>query len=114
MKKKLKIGIIGPGRHFTNKIYPVLKNSKFFSIQYILRRKKNKKFKKIETIEEDQFFKKDLDFVYIATPNMLHEKYILKSIKSGFNVICEKPFITRKKNLFKILNLSKKNKKLIF
>lgn len=114
MKKKLKIGIIGPGRHFINKIYPVLKNSKFFSIQYILRRKKNKKFKKIQNIEENQFFKKDLDFVYIATPNVFHEKYILKSIKSGFNVICEKPFITRKKNLFKILNLSKKNKKLIF
>ena len=33
------IGIIGPGKHFSEKIYPVLKNSNFFKISGILRKR---------------------------------------------------------------------------
>ena len=45
MKKK--IGIIGAGKHFEEKIYPILSKSKFFNIEGILR-KKNKSFNKIK------------------------------------------------------------------
>ena len=41
MKKK-SVGIIGPGQHFTKRIYPLLLNSDFFQIQGILRSKKIK------------------------------------------------------------------------
>ena len=111
MKKT--IGIIGPGKHFADKIYPVLNRSNYFKISGVLR-KKNKNFKSIKRFNEKEFFSKKFDFVYISTPNSSHEKYIIKSLNSGYNVICEKPFVTRKKNIQKIIRLSIKKKKLIF
>ena len=112
MKKK-SIGIIGAGKHFVEKIFPVLSNSSFYEIGGIMR-KNNKPFKKIPILTEKIFFKKSFDFVYICCPNNYHEKYILKSLNSNFNVICEKPFLIRKKKLNKILNLAKYRNKLIF
>lgn len=112
MKKK-KIGIIGPGKHFLNKIYPILTKSKSFQIQSVLRKSK-KPFKNITLMTDKEFFNQNLDFVYICCPNNFHENYILKSLKSNFNVICEKPFLTNKKNLNKILKLAKNKNKLLF
>ena len=112
MRKK-SLGIIGAGKHFAEKIFPVITNSKNYEICGILRRS-NKSFKKIPVLKEKEFFKKSFDFVYICCPNSSHEKYILKSLNSDFNVICEKPFIIRKKNLNKILNLAQHKDKLIF
>lgn len=113
LKKKIKIGIIGPGRQFQNKIYPILKKSKIFLINSITSSKKAY-YRNFKILSLEEFFNRKLDFVYISTPNELHEKYIIKSLQKKINVICEKPFITNKKNLFKIINLSKKNNKLIF
>lgn len=107
------IGIIGAGKHFVEKVYPIISENKFLKIDGILR-KKNKRFKRVPILKEKEFFKKTFDFVYICCPNYYHEKYILKSLNSNFNVICEKPFVIRKKNLNKILNLAKKKNKLIF
>ena len=111
MKKK--IGIIGPGKHFEKKILPILKKSNFFQIAGILRNQ-NKNFFNYKIYNELNFFKKNFDFVYISTPNEIHEKYILKSLNSDFHVICEKPFLTSKKNLNKVLKLAEKKNKLIF
>ena len=107
------IGIIGVGKHFVEKIYPIISKNSSLKIDGILR-KSNKNFKGFSILKEKEFFKKTFDFVYICCPNNFHEKYILKSLNSNFNVICEKPFIIRKKNLNKILNLAKKKNKFIF
>tara|TARA_B110000438_G_scaffold297170_1_gene343123 strand:+ start:1357 stop:2283 length:927 start_codon:yes stop_codon:yes gene_type:complete len=111
--KKKTIGIIGAGKHFKNRIYPILSKSNFFEIKGILKRNKNN-FKKIKKFNEEDFFKQHFDFVYIACPNRFHENYIIKSLKVGCHVICEKPFIIKKKNINKIIKLSKSKKKLIF
>ena len=105
------LGVIGPGNHFNKKIKPIIKKNNFFKIEGFLRKKKTKKK---NYFSEKEFFKKKFDFVYISCPSQLHEKYIIKSLDSGYNVICEKPFVTRLKNLKKIINISKKKKKLIF
>ena len=105
------LGVIGPGNHFQNKIRPVIKLNNFFKIKGFL---KKKKINKKNFYSEKDFFKKKFDFVYIACPNELHEKYIIKSLNAGYNVICEKPFLTSSKNLKKIIKLSEKKKKLIF
>ena len=110
---KKTIGIIGPGYHFEKNIISVLSKNSSLKISGILRNKK-KKYKKFKTLSEDKFFKENFDFVYISCPNKLHEKYIIKSLKSGFHVICEKPFLTDGNKLKEILFLSKKKKKLIF
>ena len=112
MNKKT-IGIIGAGQHFSKKIFPILSKSKFFKVKGILKNRKIN-FKNILNLDEKLFFEKKFDFVYIAFPNKFHEKYILKSLMSGFHVICEKPFVLRKKNVNKIIRLAKIKKKLIF
>ena len=99
------LGVIGPGSHFKNKIEPVIKKNKFFKINGYLRKKK---IKKKNFFSEKEFFRNKFDFVYISCPSQLHEKYIIKSLNSGYNVICEKPFVTSLKNLKKIISLSKK------
>ena len=111
MRKKL--GVIGPGKHFANRIYPIIKKSNFFKLDGVLR-KKNIVFKNIKNFDEKNFFKKNFDFIYISCPNFYHEKYIIKALKSGAHVICEKPFLLSNKNFHRIINLSKKNDKLIF
>ena len=110
---KKTIGIIGPGYHFEKNIISVLVKNSSFKIAGILRNKK-KKYKIYKTLNESKFFKEKFDFVYISCPNKLHEKYIIKSLKSGFHVICEKPFVINDNKLKEILILSKKKKKLIF
>lgn len=100
------LGVIGPGKHFIKKIYPVLAQLDFFQLNGILR-KKNKSFKNIKLLDEKSFFKTKFDFIYISCPNKYHEKYIHKSLKNNSHVICEKPFLIKKNNLNKILKLSK-------
>jgi predicted dehydrogenase len=107
------LGVIGPGKHFIKNIYPSLIKSDFFQLNGILR-KKNTSFNNIKLFDEKNFFKKKFDFIYISCPNKYHEKYILKSLESNSHVICEKPFLIKRNNLNKILELSKMKKKLIF
>ena len=112
MNKKT-IGIIGSGQHFSKKIFPILSKSNFFRIKGILR-KKRRTFNNIKIFNEKDFFNQNFDFIYISCPNKFHEKYIIKSLMGKSHVICEKPFVLRKKNINKIIKLSKKSKKLIF
>jgi len=111
--KKKSIGIIGPGNHFINRIYPVLQKLNYFKVLGILR-KRNIKFKNIKNLKEKEFFNKKFDFIYISCPNKKHENYIIKSLMAGSHVICEKPFVVRKKNINKIVKLAQEKKRLIF
>ena len=87
--------------------------NKFLKISAILR-KSDKKFFRIPILSEKEFFKQSFDFVYISCPNILHEKFILKSLQANYHVICEKPFITSNKNISKIIKIAKDKQKLIF
>jgi len=107
------LGVIGPGKHFIEKIYPILIKSDFFQLNGILRKRK-KSFNDIKIFNEKNFFKKKFDFIYISCPNKYHEKFIIKALKNNSHVICEKPFLINKSKLQYILDLSKKKKKLIF
>lgn len=110
---KKTIGIIGTGQHVNKKIFPILFNSNFFQVKGILRKKKIG-FRNIRNFKEKDFFNQNFDFIYIACPNKFHEKYIIKSLMARSHVICEKPFLLRKKNINKIIKLSMDKKKLIF
>lgn len=113
MSEFIHIGIIGPGKHFEKNIYPVLKKIKKIKIKGILANK-NRFFKNIKTDSEIKFFKKKFNFIYISTPNKLHEKYIIKGLKNNSNIICEKPFLLRKEKINEILDLAKRKNKMIF
>ena len=40
---------------------------------------------------EEIFADESVDIVVVATPNDVHEDLVVNSLKSGHNVICEKP-----------------------
>tara|TARA_Y100000389_G_C17470712_1_gene530448 strand:+ start:10187 stop:11044 length:858 start_codon:yes stop_codon:yes gene_type:complete len=64
---------------------------------------------------EDKFFsyvkKTKLDYLVVCSPTYLHYRHILKGLKSGANVIVEKPPLLNSNNLKKINQYEKKYKK---
>ncbi len=65
--------------------------------------------------KEEQFFsyirKEKVDYLIICSPTHMHFKQIIKGLKSGANVIVEKPPLLNLKNLKKINLYEKKYKK---
>ncbi len=84
-------------------------------------KQKLQKFKEEFHIEENFCFNdyesllkcKDIDIVYIALPNSLHYEWILKCIKEGKKVLCEKPATVNFSQIKKIKEAILK-KKLLF
>ena len=62
-----------------------------------------KAYSSLEEVLED----KDIDIVTIATPNNFHKDIAIKCLKSGKNVICEKPVTMNKKELEEIIQVQK-------
>lgn len=50
---------------------------------------------------------KEVNFVYIATPNLLHYEQIKKALLAGKNVICEKPFCTKMEQAYELVDIAK-------
>lgn len=73
-----------------------------------------KKFpKKIITKNENQIFSdKDINLISIASHDNFHFSQISKGIKSGKNLVIEKPMCLNLNQLKKISNLLKKNKRI--
>lgn len=107
------MGIIGAGNHFKRNILPVIKQIKSLQINGFLKTNNQKK-NLHKYYNESTFFKKNFDFIYISTPNHLHEKFIIKSLKNNFHVLCEKPILTSLKNFKKIKKLANQKNKLIY
>ena len=116
MKNKFKWGIIGTGgiaNAFANDLQRLdnhmvesvlsrdIKTAKKFSSNY----KTCKPFDK-----EKLFFKnKNIDAIYIATPNTLHAKQSIESLKHRIPVLCEKPFAMNLKETEQMVHASIKN-----
>ncbi|MFL2105085.1 Gfo/Idh/MocA family protein [Desemzia sp. FAM 23991] len=56
---------------------------------------------------EEMLFDPDIDVIYIATPHSHHAQYILKSLKAGKHVLCEKAITMSNKELDEALALAK-------
>jgi predicted dehydrogenase len=53
---------------------------------------KRARIKSVETFADaDELLAKDLDIVFVATPNDVAPKYAIRSLKAGRHVFCEKP-----------------------
>ena len=78
-----------------------MKTAKKFSSNY----KGCKPFNK-----EKLFFKnKDIDAVYIATPNTLHAKQSIESLQHRIPVLCEKPISMNLQEIHNMVSASEKN-----
>lgn len=49
----------------------------------------------------------EINFVYVATPNLLHYEQAKRALLAGKNVICEKPFCIRAKQAAQLVALAK-------
>ena len=60
------IGIIGAGKHFVEKIYPIISKNSSLKIDGILR-KSNKNFKGFSILKEKEFLKRlSILFIFVA------------------------------------------------
>ena len=106
----IKIGIIGYGKigKLRHKIINQLKNSEVIAIyDKNIKIKKNHLFKNSEA---EIFNNKEIQVVFIATPNNLNYKYTVAAIKKLKHVFCEKPPALNSNQLIKIIKLQKKYK----
>lgn len=49
----------------------------------------------------------EINFVYIATPNLLHYEQAKRALQAGKNVICEKPFCTKAAHARELVEIAK-------
>jgi len=57
--------------------------------------------------------RKDVDVVYVITPNALHKEYALAALKAGKHVFCEKPFAPTEADCQEIVDAAKAAGKLV-
>ncbi|MBR3462222.1 MAG: Gfo/Idh/MocA family oxidoreductase [Clostridiales bacterium] len=100
----LRVGILGCG-NIAAKVADSLKRNKNVTIAGVASRERNKAKKfaslycpdaKIFTGYEKLAASKDIDLVYIATPNTYHYEHAIMCIKEYKNILVEKPFAMSK------------------
>ena len=116
MKKKLNWGLLSTAR-INDKIIPAINKSKYANL-YAVATNSNKKIKNYAKIRkipnyfnsyEDLIKDKNVDVIYISTPNHLHAKWIIKAVKENKNVLCEKPITISIKEINRIKKITSKN-----
>ena len=99
MKKNFKWGIIGTGG-IANAFANDLQYLKNHVVESVLSRnmenakKFSSKYKSCKPFDKEQLFltNRNIDAIYIATPNTLHAHQSIKSLQHRIPVLCEKPF----------------------
>lgn len=59
---------------------------------------------------EESLLDKEVDVIYITTPNPTHYEYTKQALIHKKHVICEKPFVSSQKEAIELFELSKENK----
>ena len=62
---------------------------------------------KVYTDMDEFLADEEINFVYIATPNLLHYEQTKRALLAGKNVICEKPFCTKASQAKELVELAK-------
>lgn len=70
--------------------------------------------KKYYSSKDELLKDKELDFIYVASPNSLHYWWSRDALTAGKNVICEKPFVTTSMELEKLVIIAKENGLFLF
>jgi UDP-N-acetyl-2-amino-2-deoxyglucuronate dehydrogenase len=71
-------------------------------------------FEPFEAYLDDFQKKSKLDYVSICTPNYLHSPHIRFGLKTGADVICEKPLVLNAEEAHKLLEVEKASGKKVF
>lgn len=116
----LKLGIIGTG-WISSSFVEAAHLTKKYSLEAVYSRNLEsavsftEDFDDVELYDDlDDFFKHDLDIVYIASPNAIHFEQAKAAILAGKNIIVEKPAFSNPRELTEIIRLSDENNVLFF
>lgn len=124
-KKKLGVALVGLGNYSTTMLSRALKEAercylagvvsgssskaKEWSRQYGFPEKNIYDYKNFRNIADN----KDIDIVYVVTPNSLHAEHTITALEAGKHVICEKPMAMTAAEALQMINAAKKaNRKL--
>lgn len=114
--KKIKFATIGTS-WITEAFIKGARHCEEFELKAIYSRSEDKakafaeknKAEKYYTNLDEMLSDKDIDAVYIASPNSLHAEQALKAMDAGKHVICEKPVTSNAAEFKEMIEASKKN-----
>ena len=69
---------------------------------------------KVYTDFNEMLKDKEINFIYVASPNSLHYSYTKLALNSGKNVICEKPFFSNARETKEMIELAKEKHLMLF
>lgn len=121
MTKKVKVGILGCADIAKKAAIPsfqALANAEVISIAS-RNRQKAKEFAALFSIPRYESYDSllanpEIEAVYIPLPNGLHAEWILKAIKAGKHVICEKSLTTDFRSAVKVIEAARKSGRVLF
>lgn len=118
----MRLGIVGAGM-IVNDLFRFIHKVKGIELEAIASTPKS--IEKVKKMAEKEGIKKyyadynkmlmdkDIEVMYIATPNHLHYTMCKQALESGKHVICEKPFTSRVEELQELDKIAKKKKLLL-
>ncbi|MDR1936404.1 MAG: Gfo/Idh/MocA family oxidoreductase [Candidatus Accumulibacter sp.] len=97
--KPVIFGVLSVSKHFSLRVFPVIKDSPALSVKAIASRSLQKAqgeaarlgIEKACGRYEDILADKDIEVVYIPLPNNLHAQWIKAAADAGKHILCEKP-----------------------
>ena len=105
-EKKLGVALVGLGSYAKNQLAVGLENAKNCYLAGIVTgtpakaeewtKKYNLPAKNVYNYQnfDEIVNNKDIDIVYVVTPNSLHREFVVRAAKAGKHVMCEKPMAT--------------------
>jgi UDP-N-acetyl-2-amino-2-deoxyglucuronate dehydrogenase len=118
--KKVKIAIIGCGRIAERHAEQINKFGILVAVcdidsnkvQKFVNKYNCKGFNNIDDLLNNKI--ENLDVISICTPNGLHAQHSIKSLKSGYNVLCEKPMAIKIEDCGEMIKIAEKMNKRLF
>lgn len=69
---------------------------------------------KVYTSLNDMLADKDLDWIYVCSPNSLHYEQSKQALLAGKHVLCEKPFTTTSEELTELISIAREKRLFLF
>ena len=99
MTKRIKWGVIGCGGIAARRTIPEFKtmvsNAEIVSVMDVNAERAREVGEQFGIPDwcstEQELLRRDIEAVYVATPNYLHAKHVIMAAKAGKHVLCEKP-----------------------
>lgn len=115
--KKIKIAILGPGKIAKRFVNGHANNAEYYSVcgrdinkcKEFANEHNISKYYSIEECLND----KNVDAIYIATPNPTHYEFAKSCLNHHKHVLCEKPFVGSREEVNELFDIANKNNLLI-